>query len=124
MVYTRGIVGPEPEVTMLNIKHMAHRSADFVAVAFVVLTFGHVPLRAQVVTDGTVGPAIALSGPDFAIGAVIGTDVFGSGPGGDVTIYAGHLVIDGNDAVLFTGPSIDVLGCFPSAPLGQFDVIA
>ena len=78
MLYTRGISRFEPEVTMLNIKHMAHRSVDFVAVAFVVLIFSLVPLRAQVVTDGTVGPATALAGPDFAIGADLGTQTGGN----------------------------------------------
>ncbi len=100
MVYTDCIVRSEPEVTMLNIKHMAHRSADFVAVAFVALTLSHVPLSAQVITDGTVGPATALAGPDFAIGADLGTQT-----GGNLFHSFQRFSIATGEIATFSGPS-------------------
>src|SRR5918998_1223267 len=51
-------------------KHLARR-AHAVAVALVVSSAGS-PVAAQVVLDGTTGPAGALGGPDYAIGAELG----------------------------------------------------
>ena len=36
------------------------------------------PARGQITTDGTVGPALSLTGPDFEIGADLGAIVAGA----------------------------------------------
>ncbi len=62
-----------------------------------------VSARAQIVTDGTMGPAQALVGPNFDIGAALGTQA-----GGNLFHSFTHFNINTGESANFSGPaSID-----------------
>ncbi|MCP4692708.1 MAG: filamentous hemagglutinin N-terminal domain-containing protein, partial [Desulfobacterales bacterium] len=67
--------------------------------ATVILHLLLAPIDAQVVTDGTVGPAVSLPGPDYQIGVDLGRLV-----GGNLFHSFTRFSVGGRESALFTGP--------------------
>ncbi len=83
-----------------NEKAVLNRSAiRGLVMATAILYFLLLPVDAQVVTDGTLGPAVSLVGPDFNIGVDLGRLV-----GGNLFHSFHQFGVGRGESALFTGP--------------------